>query len=94
MIIVVLGFGDANGPAIKAFACLHVPARTLARLSAGKAYLCLRACPVIRQPSERLELHRLRSGSRQSGPIFANSLGKPLNMNNLLGRTILPIRGL
>jgi integrase len=26
----------------------------------------------------------------QSGPIFANRLGKPLNMNNLLGRVILP----
>jgi integrase len=47
--------------------------------------------PVIRQLAERLELHRLRSGSPQLGPIFANSLGKPLNMNNLLGRVILPI---
>jgi len=33
----------------------------------------------------------LRSGNPQVGPIFANSLGKPLNMNNLLGRVILPI---
>jgi len=46
--------------------------------------------PVIRQLAERLEMHRLRSGNPQSGPIFANSLGKPLNMNNLLGRVILP----
>ena len=46
--------------------------------------------PVIRQLAERLEMHRLRSGSPISGPIFANSLGKPLNMNNLLRRVILP----
>jgi len=46
--------------------------------------------PVIRQLAERLEMHRLRSGNPQTGPIFANSLGKPLSMNNLLKRTILP----
>jgi integrase len=46
--------------------------------------------PVIRQLAERLEMHRLRCGNPQVGPIFANSLGKPLNMNNVLGRVILP----
>jgi len=46
--------------------------------------------PVIRHLAERLELHRLRCGNPQSGPIFANSLGKPLNMNNLRMRVILP----
>jgi integrase len=46
--------------------------------------------PVIRQLAERLEMHRLRCGNPQVGPIFANSLSKPLNMNNLLGRVILP----
>jgi integrase len=46
--------------------------------------------PVIRQLAERLELHRLRCGNPQSGPVFANSLGKPLCMNNLLGRVMLP----
>jgi integrase len=46
--------------------------------------------PVIRQLAERLELHRLRSGNSVNGPIFANGLGKPLNMNNLLGRVMLP----
>jgi integrase len=46
--------------------------------------------PVIRQVAERLELHRLRSGNPTSGPIFANSVGKPLNMNNLLCRVMLP----
>lgn len=45
--------------------------------------------PVIRQLADRLEMHRLRCGNPQSGPIFANSTGKPLNMNNLLGRVIL-----
>jgi integrase len=46
--------------------------------------------PVIRQLAERLELHRLRCGNPQSGPIFANTVGKPLCMNNLLARVILP----
>jgi integrase len=46
--------------------------------------------PVIRQLAERLQMHRLRCGNPQSGPIFANSHGKPLCMNNLLGRVILP----
>jgi integrase len=46
--------------------------------------------PVIRQLAERLEIHRLRSGNPTAGPIFANSLGKPLSMNNLLKRAILP----
>ena len=46
--------------------------------------------PVIRQLAERLEMHRLHCGNPQLGPIFANSLGKPLNMNNVLGRVILP----
>ena len=34
--------------------------------------------PVIRQLAERLELHRLRCGNPQCGPIFANSPGNPL----------------
>jgi integrase len=46
--------------------------------------------PVIRQLAERLEMHRLRCGNPQAGPIFANSLRKPLNMNNLLARVLLP----
>ena len=58
--------------------------------------------PVIRQLAERLEMHRLRCGNPQAGPIFANSLPKPLNMNNannlrkplnmnnLLARVLLP----
>jgi hypothetical protein len=40
--------------------------------------------------AECLEIHPLRSGALESRPIFRNSLGKPLNMNNLVGRVILP----
>jgi integrase len=46
--------------------------------------------PVIRQLVDRLELHRLRSGNPQSGPIFANSLGKVLHLGNIVNRVILP----
>jgi integrase len=46
---------------------------------------------VIRHLAERLELHRLHSQNRQSGPIFANTFGKPMSMNNLLGRVIRPV---
>jgi integrase len=46
--------------------------------------------PVIRQLADRLELHRLRSGNPQSGPIFANSLGKVLHLGNVVNRLILP----
>jgi integrase len=46
--------------------------------------------PVIRPLAERLELHRLRCGNPQSGPIFANQLGKPLAMVSLTNRFILP----
>jgi hypothetical protein len=35
-------------------------------------------------------MHRLRSGNPQSGPMFRNSAGAPMNLNNLLGRMILP----
>lgn len=46
--------------------------------------------PVIRQLAQRLEMHRLRCGSPQSGPIFANALGKPLALGSLVNRVILP----
>jgi hypothetical protein len=46
--------------------------------------------PVIRQLAERLELHRLRNGSPQSGPIFANSLGKPLSLIYVANNVIVP----
>src|SRR5262249_23318516 len=46
--------------------------------------------PAIRQLAERLELHHLRSGNPESGPVFANGLGKPASLNNMLKRVILP----
>ena len=46
--------------------------------------------PVIRQLAERLEMHRLRSMNPQTGPIFANAVGKPLALGNVVRRVILP----
>jgi integrase len=46
--------------------------------------------PVIRQLADRLEMHRLRSGNPQSGPIFANAVGKPLALTSVVNRVILP----
>jgi len=47
--------------------------------------------PVIKQLADRLEIHRLRCGNPDFGPIFANSLGKPQSMNNVRTRAILPV---
>jgi integrase len=46
--------------------------------------------PVIRQLAERLEMHRLRCANPQTGPIFANVVGKPLSLGNVVRRVILP----
>lgn len=46
--------------------------------------------PVIRQLAERLEMHRLRTGSPQKGPVFTNSVGNPLALGSLVNRVILP----
>jgi integrase len=46
--------------------------------------------PVIRQLADRLEMHRLRSGNPQAGPIFANSTKKPLSLGSVVNRVILP----
>jgi integrase len=46
--------------------------------------------PVIRQLADRLEMHRLRSGNPQAGPIFANAVGKPLALSSAVNRVILP----
>ena len=48
------------------------------------------AVPVIKQVAERLEFHRFRNDSVQSGPMFPNLNGNPLCLNNVLGRQILP----
>jgi hypothetical protein len=44
--------------------------------------------PVIRQLAERLEMHRLRCGNPQRGPIFTNVFGKPLALSSLAYRQI------
>jgi integrase len=46
--------------------------------------------PVIRQLADRLEIHRLRAGNPVAGPIFANSLGKPLSLGSVVNLHILP----
>jgi integrase len=46
--------------------------------------------PVIRQLADRLEIHRLRSANRTTGPIFANGKGKALALGSLVNRVILP----
>ena len=47
--------------------------------------------PVIRPLADRLEMHRLRSGDRKVGPIFANSVDNPLSLGSLVNRSILPV---
>jgi integrase len=46
--------------------------------------------PVIRQLADRLDIHRLRCGNPESGPMFPTSKGTPRSMNNLL-RSVLPL---
>ena len=46
--------------------------------------------PVIRQLRERLEMHRLRCGNPQSGPMFKNYRGERMNLPNLVHYSILP----
>jgi integrase len=46
--------------------------------------------PVIAQLRAMLEAHRKVTGNA-AGPIFANGLAKPLCLNNLANRVILPI---
>jgi integrase len=45
---------------------------------------------VISQLAKRLEMHRLRCGDPQTGPMFANGLGKPLSLGYMLNSSILP----
>lgn len=46
--------------------------------------------PVIAQLANRLELHRARLGWVVSGPMFPNDAGKPMDLNNLVNRVIVP----
>jgi integrase len=48
------------------------------------------AVPVIPRLRMMLEAHRLACGNPKTGPMFANSAGKPENLNNVLNRAILP----
>ncbi|MGA2690206.1 MAG: hypothetical protein ABSE85_19260 [Candidatus Korobacteraceae bacterium] len=49
------------------------------------------AVPLIKQVAERLEFHRMRCGGPDAGPMFPNLSGKkPICLNNVLGRQILP----
>jgi len=46
--------------------------------------------PVIKQLAEALEAHRMRLGKLAVGPIFQAGNGKPLNLDNLARRVIIP----
>jgi integrase len=65
--------------------------------STPKTAMSSAAVPVVRPLTERLEMHRLRNGNPEVGPIFRTSIvtkenpnGTPLSMHNLLNRTMLP----
>jgi integrase len=59
-------------------------------VTAPKTYQSRGVVPVIRPLARMLDMHRTRSGNPQSGPIFAGRNGKPVNLNNILKRMILP----
>ena len=46
--------------------------------------------PVITQLKQFLDRHRVRSGNSREGFIFRNPLGKPLNLDALVGEVIRP----
>ena len=46
--------------------------------------------PVVKQLAEALEAHKLRAGKLAVGPIFQAGNGKPLNLDNLARRVIIP----
>jgi len=48
------------------------------------------AVPVIGAVAKMLDAHRMRCGNPSSGPVFAATNGKPLSLNNVQGRVILP----
>lgn len=60
------------------------------RMSEPKTRKSKGAIPVIAPLANRLELHRARMGNPTSGPMFPNESGKPMDLNNLLNRVILP----
>jgi integrase len=48
------------------------------------------AIPVIAPLAKRLEFHRASAGDPKSGVIFPNLSGSPMDLGNLLNRSILP----
>jgi integrase len=48
------------------------------------------AIPVVKQLAEALETHRKRMGMLAVGPIFQGDTGKPMNLDNLARRVIVP----
>jgi len=46
--------------------------------------------PVVKQLAEALEAHKVRMGKLAVGPIFKAGNGKPLNLDNLARRVIMP----
>ena len=59
-------------------------------ISAPKTASSKRPIPIIRLLQTRLENHRLRQGNPLAGPVFPNEACNPMDLNNLLGRVILP----
>ncbi|WP_109485462.1 tyrosine-type recombinase/integrase [Occallatibacter savannae] len=55
-----------------------------------KTNLSMAAVPVIKPLGRMLEAHRMRSGSPESGPVFAAVNGKAVSLNNVLTRSIKP----
>lgn len=48
------------------------------------------AIPIISHLASKLNAYRARQGNPISGPMFPNDAGKPMDLNNLLNRVILP----
>lgn len=66
------------------------------QVSTPKTAMSAAAVPVIRPLAERLEMHRLRNGNPEVGPIFRTSVtkehpnGTPYSMHNLQSRFMMP----
>jgi len=71
--------------------CLHVSRSVWnGRVTAAKTRASCAAVPVIPQLALRLDMHKLRAGNPVTGPMFANSLGNRLSINNMQARFMLP----
>ena len=71
---------------------LHVTRSiVLGKIGEPKTASSMAAVPVIRPLAERLAMHRLRDGNPESGPIFRNSLGRPIALRTILLNQIMPL---